>query len=210
MNLTSIIRVQNGLMSRLELPDHFLQRWQLVRDVQWTNRVDKRKVGEYLLRKTFDSVRSRFDKIYAASLFVNVHDPRIYAMLTQPTFDIVQAANLYPGNDKVWHRLEEGVLILRVKSDANLMSDNDLVNLGKFAMSAFVESEMRHGSTFSSAVRRLTPSYLWEYLGQRPEYVERMGALMLQGRIMNQRLGNVGSLPENRNTRNDIIHRVLS
>lgn len=214
MNVASITRVRDHLMTRLELPNGFFERPHSVNGIQWTNPNDKEQVGEYLLRNAFDLVRSRFGNMYAASVFVDVHEGQIHAMLTQPTFDIVQAANLYPGQDKAWRRLEDGMrhIVSRFShapGSIPYISYDERMNLGRFAMSAFVDSEMRHGSSFSAAVRRLPTPYGWSW-GQRPEFVERMGALMLQGRVINHRLGNTGTLNRNRNATSDIVNRVLS
>jgi hypothetical protein len=199
-------------MSKLELPAAFFR--QSVETTQWTNPNDREQVGEYLLRKAFNLVSAKFDKMYAASSFVDVHEGQIYAMVTQPNFDIVQAAKLYPGRDTVWRRLRDGLHLLSLRFSREPgyippLSYDELLNLERFAMSAFVDSEMRQGSSFSAAVRRLPTPYGWNW-GQRPEFVERMGALMLQGRIINHRLGNTGTLSNNRNATNEIIRRVLS
>jgi hypothetical protein len=222
MDVAAITQVQNQLISKLELKDTYFQHLGNIYDILWTSAVDKRTVGEYILRRAFDMIKSKFDKVYAASNFLDITNPVVYSLLRQPVFDIVSAAHVYfmqnLAQNRAWRALHSGMNPFRLgpytPNRVLPLTVDEQCALGKFAVSAYVESEVRQGVKFSVAVRKLDPPYVQSLHGRnwghRPEYVEHLGTLMLQGRIINHRLGNTGTLNQNRNARNTIVHRALS
>jgi hypothetical protein len=220
MNITQVQR----LVTKLELPNSYFDDFHRLSVLEWRNQHDQRRVGEYLLREAFERIRSKFGKIYAASQFVDVQEARIHSMFSHPSFDIVQAADSFygrqqiPQHETVWWALGAGMSQSQTESLCEErvypLTRDEQHDIARLAFSSFVESEMRMGATFATAVRRLPAPRVGDIYsnnrswGQRPEYVELPGAMMLQGRVLNHRLGNTCAL-NNKNTRNNILRRAL-